>query len=49
MEFYANGKAETKDILMRNAMNEVLRDWYVGDCSAGVVRWNRIDRNTEHS
>ncbi len=27
---------------MRNAMNEVLRDWYVGDCSAGVERWNRI-------
>jgi benzoyl-CoA 2,3-epoxidase subunit B len=20
----------------------VLRDWYVGDCAAGVVRWNRI-------
>jgi benzoyl-CoA 2,3-dioxygenase component B len=27
---------------MRNAMNEVLRDWYVGDCQAGVERWNRI-------
>ena len=27
---------------MRNAMNEVLRDWYVGDCQAGVDRWNRI-------
>ena len=26
----------TKDVLMRNAMNEVLRDWYVGDCAAGV-------------
>jgi benzoyl-CoA 2,3-epoxidase subunit B len=23
-------------------MNEVLRDWYVGDCAAGVERWNRI-------
>jgi benzoyl-CoA 2,3-dioxygenase component B len=23
-------------------MNEVLRDWYVGDCQAGVERWNRI-------
>ena len=23
-------------------MNEVLRDWYVGDCEAGVQRWNRI-------
>src|SRR5256712_7125711 len=27
---------------MRNAMNEVLRDWYVGDCAGGVERWNRI-------
>ena len=27
---------------MRNAMNEVLRDWYVGDCQAGVTRWNKI-------
>jgi benzoyl-CoA 2,3-dioxygenase component B len=23
-------------------MNEVLRDWYVGDCQAGVERWNKI-------
>jgi benzoyl-CoA 2,3-dioxygenase component B len=22
-------------------MNEVLRDWYVSDCAAGVARWNR--------
>jgi len=42
MEFYEDGRAVTKDVLMRNAMNEVLRDWYVGDCSAGVERWNRI-------
>jgi benzoyl-CoA 2,3-dioxygenase component B len=31
-----------KEVLLRNAMNEVLRDWYVGDCAAGVERWNRI-------
>jgi benzoyl-CoA 2,3-dioxygenase component B len=42
MEFFENGRPVTKDVLMRNAMNEVLRDWYVGDCAAGVVRWNRI-------
>jgi benzoyl-CoA 2,3-dioxygenase component B len=42
MEFFEGGKAVTKDVLMRNAMNEVLRDWYVGDCGAGVERWNRI-------
>jgi hypothetical protein len=23
-------------------MNEVLRDWYVEDCQAGVDRWNKI-------
>ena len=33
---------ERKAIPMRTAMNEVLRDWYVGDCEAGVQRWNRI-------
>jgi benzoyl-CoA 2,3-dioxygenase component B len=42
MEFFENGRPMPKDVLMRNAMNEVLRDWYVGDCAAGVVRWNRI-------
>jgi benzoyl-CoA 2,3-dioxygenase component B len=42
MEFFEGGKPVTKEILMRNAMNEVLRDWYVGDCAAGVVRWNRV-------
>jgi benzoyl-CoA 2,3-dioxygenase component B len=42
MEFFEDGKPVTKEILMRNAMNEVLRDWYVGDCAAGVERWNRI-------
>ena len=26
---------------MRNALNEVLRDWYVGDCGHGLDRWNR--------
>jgi benzoyl-CoA 2,3-dioxygenase component B len=26
---------------MRNALNEVLRDWYVADCQAGVDRWNK--------
>ena len=42
MEFLENGRPVTKEVLMRNAMNEVLRDWYVGDCAAGVSRWNRI-------
>ena len=42
MEFFEQGRPVTRDVLLRNAMNEVLRDWYVGDCAAGVVRWNRI-------
>ena len=42
MEFFEGGRPVTKEVLMRNAMNEVLRDWYVGDCMAGVERWNRI-------
>jgi benzoyl-CoA 2,3-dioxygenase component B len=42
MEFFEGGRPVTREVLMRNAMNEVLRDWYVGDCAAGVERWNRI-------
>jgi len=42
MEFFESGQRVARDIPMRNAMNEVLRDWYVGDCAAGVARWNRI-------
>ena len=42
MTFFEDDQLVTKDIPMRNAMNEVLRDWYVGDCAAGLVRWNRI-------
>lgn len=41
-----NGDWVTKDVPLRNAMNEVLRDWYVGDCENGVKRWNKIlERN----
>ena len=38
-----NGNGLRKEqVPMRSAMNEVLRDWYVGDCEAGVARWNKI-------
>ncbi|MGH9163337.1 MAG: benzoyl-CoA 2,3-epoxidase subunit BoxB [Vicinamibacteraceae bacterium] len=33
---------ETRNVPLRNAMNEIQRDWYTGDCRAGVERWNRI-------
>jgi len=32
----------TRSVPLRNAMNEVLRDWYTRDAEAGVERWNRI-------
>jgi benzoyl-CoA 2,3-epoxidase subunit B len=35
------GGIDRQEIPMRNALNEVLRDWYVGDCQAGVDRWNK--------
>ncbi len=37
-----NGHAMAREVPMRNALNEVLRDWYVDDCQSGVDRWNRI-------
>jgi benzoyl-CoA 2,3-dioxygenase component B len=42
MQFFENGRAVTREVALRNAMNEVLRDWYVGDCEAGVERWNLV-------
>lgn len=35
-----SGRISREEVPMRNALNEVLRDWYVGDCQAGVDRWN---------
>jgi benzoyl-CoA 2,3-dioxygenase component B len=42
MSVLENGGVVTTAVPMRNAMNEILRDWYVGDCASGVERWNRI-------
>jgi benzoyl-CoA 2,3-dioxygenase component B len=42
LDVFDEGQVETRHVPMRNAMNEVLRDWYVGDCRSGVERWNRI-------
>jgi benzoyl-CoA 2,3-dioxygenase component B len=42
LEVAGEGRLARKTIPMRTAMNEVLRDWYVGDCQAGVQRWNKI-------
>jgi benzoyl-CoA 2,3-epoxidase subunit B len=37
-----DGQFFTRDVPMRSAMNEILRDWYVSDCVKGVERWNKI-------
>ena len=37
-----NGGITTEEVPLRNAMNEVLRDGYIGDCEFVVARWNRI-------
>jgi benzoyl-CoA 2,3-dioxygenase component B len=42
LETMEDGQVRRREVPMRNAMNEVLRDWYVGDCQAGVDRWNKI-------
>ena len=42
LDMLQDGKLNRQHIPMRTAMNEVLRDWYVGDCLAGVTRWNKI-------
>lgn len=42
MELPEEGRFVKTEVPMRNAMNEVLRDWYVGDCESGVERWNKI-------
>ncbi|MFN7130475.1 MAG: benzoyl-CoA 2,3-epoxidase subunit BoxB [Myxococcales bacterium] len=36
-----NGRLATKEIPLRSAMNEVLRDGYVEDCQRAVDQWNR--------
>src|SRR6185369_2783320 len=41
MTVVENGKLAEKDVPMRTAMNEVLRDNYVDDCQRAVDKWNR--------
>ena len=36
-----HGHPARREVPMRNALNEVLRDWYVEDCRSGLERWNR--------
>ncbi len=41
MAVVENGKLVEKDVPVRNAMNEVLRDQYVLDCERALQRWNK--------
>jgi benzoyl-CoA 2,3-dioxygenase component B len=36
-----DGRLTRREVPMRNALNEVLRDWYVEDCRSGLERWNK--------
>jgi benzoyl-CoA 2,3-epoxidase subunit B len=42
LDVLQDGTLATIEVPMRNAVNEILRDWYVADCQAGVDRWNKI-------
>ena len=42
MELPEEGALRTREVPLRNAMNEVLRDDYIRDCERGLARWNRI-------
>ncbi len=42
MEVWENGKLESREVPLRNAMNEVLRDEYVKDNEKAVEYWNKI-------
>jgi benzoyl-CoA 2,3-epoxidase subunit B len=40
-----NGKMVDREVPLRNAMNEVLRDEYIADCEKGIKKWNKwLDR-----
>ncbi len=42
MEILEDEQLVTKEVPLRNAMNEILRDAYVDDNERGVARWNKI-------
>ncbi len=46
MEVLEEGRLSSKEIPLRNAMNEVLRDEYVEDCERACARWNKTIEST---
>lgn len=37
-----NGQLKPRELPLRNALNEVLRQEYVTDCEKGLARWNKV-------
>jgi benzoyl-CoA 2,3-epoxidase subunit B len=37
-----NGRLVDREVPLRTALNEVLRDEYIADCQGGLKRWNRV-------
>ena len=42
MDVWENGQLDRREVPLRNAMNEVLRDAYVEDNEKGIEYWNRV-------
>jgi benzoyl-CoA 2,3-dioxygenase component B len=42
MEVWEDGRLSSRDVPLRNAMNEVLRDEYVNDNEKGIIYFNKI-------
>ena len=36
-----NGRLSAREVPLRNALNDVLRDDYIDDCERGIKRWNK--------
>jgi benzoyl-CoA 2,3-dioxygenase component B len=49
MERFKEGRIQTEEVPLRNAMNEVLRDEYIKDTEKGIDYWNRIMEKEELS
>src|SRR5205823_5032934 len=46
MDVVEDGKLKKREVPLRTAMNEVLRDNYVDDCQRAIDKWNRtIERH----
>ncbi|HET7285972.1 MAG TPA: hypothetical protein VFI71_00835, partial [Pyrinomonadaceae bacterium] len=42
MSVVEDGQLKTREVPLRNALNEVLRTEYVKDCEKGLARWNKV-------